>query len=65
MEKLIEKHPALGVPYLYTEYVKTLRQGDSLKAKHYKYFKLNISCIGLDPSEYEQCIKWFCDTMEY
>jgi len=31
----------------------------------YRIFKANISCIGLEPEEYETCIKWFCEVMEY
>ena len=69
MDKLIEKYPALELiihsinlmVFLDTKPQWSFKSIDYL----YNAFKSNISCIGLKPAEYETCIKWFCDTMEY
>lgn len=69
MDKLLEKYPALGMPRMAVITLKRVKKVSGMSpceiSTYYKYFKANISCIGLTPSEYEQCIKWFCDTMEY
>ena len=71
MEDLVEKYPALIMPFGYIDIMRTaiIKTGLVLKEDDkdhlYKCFKLNISCIGLEHKEYEACIKWFCDTMKY
>ena len=71
MEDLVKKHPALIMPFGYIDIVRTAMDKTGLvltqddKEYLYKCFKLNINCIGLNPDEYETCIKWFCDTMKY
>ena len=65
MDELCKKYPALTIP---VDYIYVLRQFDlefGNKEEGYSNFKANISCIGLEPQEYDQVIKWFCDTMRY
>lgn len=64
MDKLLEKYPKLqslnfGVLLL------SASETNLGKDEIYSDYKKALSHIGLDPSEYEQCIKWFCDTMDY
>ena len=75
MEDLVKKYPALEFP------IKTLKDLERLcltgcafwfspggvrwKPVLYESYKANISAIGLDPEEYDMCIKYFCDTMKY
>jgi hypothetical protein len=75
MKQLCEKYPALVFP---VESIKDFERLSSVgcalwfnergtlwKEKLYKHYKANISCIGLTPEEYETCIQWFCEIMEY
>ena len=72
MKELCIKYPSLVIPKMYIDLFtkvkrldaeKTLDEND--KSFIYTYFKANISCIGMTPEEYETCIKWFCEVMEY
>lgn len=65
MEELCKKYPALCVPADYIYLLSQFKIEFENKDKGYANFKANISCIGLEPEEYDQVIKWFCDTMGY
>jgi hypothetical protein len=69
MKELCEKYPALVMPKLAVTTLKRIKKVDGMSpaelVTYYKYFKANISCIGLNPEEYETCINWFCEVMEY
>ena len=65
MEDLLKKYPALEFVKFSVNMVSLLIFGESNRNLFYKQFKDNISCIGLEPNEYETCLKWFCDTMKY
>jgi hypothetical protein len=71
MKELCEKYPALCLPFESIVAIKQFTQTGMIsmteghKDDLYKDFKANISCIGLEPAEYETVIKWFCDTMNY
>lgn len=65
MEELCKKYPALELPVTHIYCCKSFTAFEFKMDVLYKDFKANISCIGLEPEEYETCIKWFCDTMEY
>jgi len=69
IDDLCRKYPALQVPMLCVSFYvqEILKRPISPLQKHlfYESFKANISCIGLEPEEYETCIRWFCEIMEY
>ena len=72
IKKLIKKYPVLEGLVSYVNRVNNLLQHgiikgvtETRKSEMYEDFKTKISCIGLEPSEYEFCIRWFCDTMAY
>lgn len=74
MKELCEKYPALVMAYGYicmlTNIIRKVEADTNLidgndKNCLYRIFKANISCIGLEPEEYDTCIKWFCEVMEY
>jgi len=71
IETLCDKYPALRLP---TDHIDEIIShavcandtiSDEYKERTYRNFKANISCIGLEPEEYEFCIRWFCIAMEY
>jgi hypothetical protein len=71
VEELCIKYPALELPkeYLALALDVTDRGYGSISSENkeniYRMYKSSISCIGMTPEEYETCIKWFCDIMEY
>ena len=73
MKELLKKYSVINIPYAYVDlFVKVCKKMKTLetvtetdKEFIYKHFKANISCVGLEPEEYETVINWFCDTMEY
>ena len=70
MDELCIKYPALSILWTYVYIMSEFKKHPKIKIEmdkevFYRDFKANISCIGLEPSEYETVIKWFCDTMEY
>jgi len=70
MKELCEKYPALEILEGLVNLLSAMRNSGKFnvtleKEVFYKQFKANISCIGLNPEEYETCIQWFCEIMEY
>ena len=70
IETLCDKYPALCILRNHAELLVCLEDRHIMTMKRhkdefYKDFKSNIFCIGLEPEEYEFCIRWFCEVMEY
>ena len=65
MKELCEKYKELrSIVGCVTAFSK-MRWDDEGKNDLYKHYKEDIDRLNLTPEEYETCIRWFCEVMEY